>query len=166
MQTRHSSKLTTDLTNAQSSCGWSLLQYCGLCPIVMIHGRLARFSFAFCNYHNKFPTIINGYGLFTLPDLDIDSNFDSDCKSNGSNVPQRTFHTDVVGLDLNRNGSFTLSASVNTAMTLVLLLWLKTIESFQIGVATHFRMASLHRHRDWTMTRNMFRSRKMLLVQE
>ena len=82
MQTRHSSKLTTDLTNAQSSCGWSLLQYCGLCPIVMIHGRLARFSFAFCNYHNnKFPTIANGYGLFTLPDLDTDS--DWDCKPNG-----------------------------------------------------------------------------------
>ena len=90
MQTRHSSKLTTDLTNAQSSCGWSLLQYCGLCPIAMIHGRLARFSFAFCNYHNnEFSTITKCYGLFTLPDLDLDS----DCQLNGLTVPCRTFYT-------------------------------------------------------------------------
>ena len=57
----------------------------------MIHGRLARFSFAFCNYHNnKFPKITNGY--FALPDLDTDSDSDSDCELNRYIVPSRTFH--------------------------------------------------------------------------
>ena len=40
-------------------------------------------------------------------------------------------------------GLFTLSVSVNAAMTLAILFSLKTIESLQIGVATHFQASPL-----------------------